>query len=718
MAQGPGPLVQNELQPRELPAAVAAPVDLGPGVSKVGGFLTALGQLGGPLANMLQSVQTKGGDDAEASARHKALTASPQELRAQIASGNYFGMPAERSRIAMNVADAQNRAFDISAQLDAMEKSGGLAGKDPNAVVAELIKPHADAITDPLARKQFDKVMEPTIQRLRLGVQTANIQQDQENKQATLLQTVISRHEQIDRDYPDGKGPDGKPVDLDALHRKAVFDAADYAKNALLMPQEQVEKVMGRAAQHFAYSGDQKTLEALGAYDRGGAPLKSKYGPTWDAWSKQAESASDKKRKDAVNDSYDTLAAEAMRADGDPVTFAARVDAARAKDPQTFPEAKAQQLKDAYAQKAYSVKSAAEKDQAERQETQERLGYIDHGTQALMLGQGYQMPEQTKVLLPDGRTRTYKKADMQDVMYGRAENMLEQQAQKEGWSQDQLASAKIKLYGQNGDVNPRLQNSFNDLIAGAKAGAPTAADAPQRLAQLEFLRKTDPAQFQNMGKGKEQETWLAAYGAAMDFGGDPQRAAAIANQRTFTPGAMERLTPKEKSDKVDEVLKSVGGGWFQSGVAMGPLARAKAAEAVDLQIAAGVPDDKIVGKAQEALNNSHLIVNGVLVRNSIPGVANGAAAKEYLEDAAKYFKAGTPAFKDAPYGLALADAPERPGSYIFVRTDTGERVSNKALTGAAVKDFVLGWRSHDASVKRAKGAAEEAQPIYKPYSSD
>lgn len=710
MANGPGPLVQNDLQPRELPAAVAAPVDLGPGVNRVGSFLSALGQLGGSVSALMGSLQqsTKEADDkAETEARHKALTASPQDLRNEIASGNYFGLPSQRAHIALQVADASNRAFDVSSKLDDMERNGQLAGQDPQQLVSDLIKPHADAITDPLARKQFDKIMGPTIQKLRLGVQTANIQQDQETKQATLLQSITSRQDQINRDYPNGLDHDGKPVDVGDLQRKAVFDAADYAKNNLLMPPDQIEKVMGRAAQHAAYSGDLKTLEAIGAYDRGGAPLKAKYGPTWDAWTQQATNASDRKRKDAVNDSYDGLAAEAMRADGDPVTYAARVDAARAKDPETFPEAKAQQLKDAYAQKAQSIKVAAAKEQAERQETQERLDYVDKGTRALMLGEGYRMPETSQVLLPDGKTRTYKKADTQPLMYQRAEDMLTDQAQREGWPAQKLAEAKIKLYGQNGDVSPLMQQSFHDLFYGAKAGAPSAADAPQRLQQLEFLRQTDPAQFQNLAKGKEQETWVAAYNAAIQFtGGDPQRAANIANQRVFNPGAAERLRPQEMGEKVDAVLKALAPGWTSAGVAMGPLARAKVADAITTQIAAGVPEDQLVAKAQDALRKSHLIVNGVLVRNSIPGVTTGQVAKEYLEDAARYFKENTPAFKDAPYGLAFADAPEKPGAYAIVRTDTGERVSNKAVTGAQVKDFVLGWRDHEHAVNAAEAAAK------------
>ena len=96
-------------------------------------------------------------------------------------------------------------------------------------------------------------------------------------------------------------------------------------------------------------------------------------------------------------------------------------------------------------------------------------------------------------------------------------------------------------------------------------------------------------------------------------------------------------------------------------------------EALQLQLAAGVAEKDLVSKAAEAINANHIVANGMPVHNSIPGVGDANVAKEYLEDAAKFFKMSNPKIKDQPFNVALVDDPAQPGGYIAIRTDQCQR---------------------------------------------
>ncbi len=99
----------------------------------------------------------------------------------------------------------------------------------------------------------------------------------------------------------------------------------------------------------------------------------------------------------------------------------------------------------------------------------------------------------------------------------------------------------------------------------------------------------------------------------------------------------------------------------KEGVLTGPIARAKAADALNIQIAAGVPEKDLVSKAGDSLKATHIVAAGVPVHNSIPGVGDASVAKEYLEDAARFFKRDNAKLKDTDIPVALADDPARPG---------------------------------------------------------
>ena len=149
-----------------------------------------------------------------------------------------------------------------------------------------------------------------------------------------------------------------------------------------------------------------------------------------------------------------------------------------------------------------------------------------------------------------------------------------------------------------------------------------------------------------------------------------------------------------------------GGG---AGVLAGPIARGKAAEAVDLAIAAGVADKDIVGRASESLQRNHLIVNGVPVHNSIPGVGEPSVAAEYLEDGAKFMQQSSHGLKDQPFKVVIGDDPGKPGNYTLYRSDTMERITrpgqpDSSISGGALRDYVLAWRERERKDKEnAKG---------------
>jgi hypothetical protein len=487
-----------------------------------------------------------------------------------------------------------------------------------------------------------------------------------------------------------------------------MYRTADYAKNHLLLPQETVEKINAQVAQHAAQTGNRPLLDALGSYDRGGAPLKDKYGPQWDAWTKQADAASDKKKKETANTSVDTLEAEAMRGGdgGNTEDYFKRVDAARAADPENFTATKVERLKAGWNHTIASQQKSAADALAKQQEAAVERDYVEKGADALTKGNGYALPEQVRFKAADGVDRTFAKKDYQRTMYQRAEEFIGHRAEAEKWTPEQTQLEKVRLYGRNGDVHPIFQQSFTDLFAGSKAGVPPSAEQlPERLGHLEFLRANDPGQYANLAdrNNKQQELWLTSYRAAREFGMDPDRAYNVANQRAFKPESLERLTATELSAKVDDVVKQFG----SVGVLPGMIARAKAADAVSLQVAAGVPDKDIVDRAAESLKRSHLIVNGVPVHNSIPGVRLPMVAAEYIKDAADYFKHNNPALRNAPFGVALADDPAKAGSYIPVRTDTMERLGSASVSGDKLKDYVLQLRETErAQAKKARGEGD------------
>jgi hypothetical protein len=819
-----------------MPNTVAAPIDTyarpNPESNQAAAFLAGLGKLVGPATDALRTFDTEQGDAAEAEARMKALGAKPDDLRKEIEDGNYFGMAHKRAQTALKVMDAQNRVFEVSAQLDGMNQRGELAGADRDGLIHGLIQQHTDALGgDPMAAKTFERGMLPVMRQYGAAILKQNIAQDQEDRSARLYTYLVNLHDQVDREakrpgglagnnpgniedgaFAKGRGgyagartggrfaafnspadgyraandlldtyakqglktpaaiiakwaPAGDgdndpaayaasvakasgldpnaplssdPVarakmlvamtkvehgrtpytvetvtgwlkgvnegtepgaaligaDLEAAHKRAMFNTADFdKKNALFVSPQQFETILGKVAQHFASTGNVAALAAIGSYDRNGASLASKFGPQWDVWTKQAQATADGEAKKAVAGTVDGLEARALKGNEKPEDFYKAVDEARTKDPANFGETRAQHLKDTFnARLAARQRQATEQLSAQQEQAAERE-FVEQGARALTAGHGYMLPSEGRFTAADGKERLYTRKDYSERMYQRAEAVVEEQGKIAGWNPEQVAAAKVHLYGRNGDVAPVYKRSFDDLFASSRAGIQTDPQhLQQRLGQLEFMRTTDPGQYLNMADTRDtkQQTWLAAYRAGRDFGMDPERAYLMANQRVFNPTSSERLTPGAFNEKIDEVLKKFAG----EGILNGPLARAKAADAINIQLAAGVPEKDIATRATDTLKASHIIASGVAVHNSIP-LSDAATAKEYLEDAARFTKAGTPKLKAAPYSIALTDDPVKPGHYTVIRTDTMERLSLNSVSGEALKDYVLKQRRRE-----------------------
>ena len=506
------------------------------------------------------------------------------------------------------------------------------------------------------------------------------------------------------------EGGNTAPDDLTTTHRRAVFETADFAKNALLLSPDQIEKSMATLLQHYSQAGNVAAVDAIGAFDRNGAPLRDRYASQFDTWRKQAEAVSDANRKKEAASRVDTLEAAAINGNMRPEDFNAEVDRQRLQDPVNMGEARAASLKQRFAANLAAKQKAAADALAKQQEASVEREYVEHGARALMDGNGFMVPETGRFTAADGVERTYARKDYMERMFTRSEALIDQQAQRENWTPESTALAKVKLYSTNGAVQPVFQRSFADLFEGSKGGIPPNPQSlSQRLGQLEFLRDNDPASYALLSGGnKQQELWLTAYRAARDFGAEPETAYARANQRVFKPENNERLSASDRQSKIEDVVKAwtssgmLGGGM---GVLAGPIARGKASEAVDLAIAAGVADKDIVSRAAESLQRNHLIVNGVPLHNSIPGVGDPHVAAEYLEDGAKYVKENNPTLKGQPFKIVLGDDPAKPGNYTLYRADTMERITrpgqpDSSISGGALRDYVMAWRERDRMEKK------------------
>ena len=512
----------------------------------------------------------------------------------------------------------------------------------------------------------------------------------------------------------DNAGPDDKA----AYYKSAVFKTADFAKNDLLMSPEAIEGTVTQLAKHYAATGNLTAFDQVGRFDRNGQPLAEKLGPQWDEWRKRAEATSDSEKKKTVASSVDALEAAAVKGDGTAASYNADVDRAFQSDPDNFGAARAERLKASFARGVEARTQAATQALADQQEKATQREFIEHGAERLLSGNGYVLPTEERFTAADGKERVFATKDYRERMFRRGEARIDEQGQRESWDADTILRAKTKLYASNGEgAHPVFQRSFADLFNGSKAGVPADPKTlPQRLGQLEFLRANDPGSFVSLaGKGsstdKMQETWLTAYDAARSYGSEPERAYAIATQRTFSPSGMDRISGTDRQAKIDEVTKRwtekgmFGGGM---GVVPGALARSKASQAVDLAIAAGVADKDITDKAAERLGASHLIVNGVPVHNNLPGISRPEVATEYLKDGVDIYKStlgpGMAHLRDLP--LAFADDPGKQGSYTLIRTDTGERLTrpgqpDSSITGQRLLDYVMQHRNLDSAKTKA-----------------
>jgi hypothetical protein len=686
------PIVSKELQPGEMPNTVASPVSTYERPS-AGGAAEILGALKSFIPQVQQAsvnYDQQKGDEEEAQARRMALTATPEDLRKEIASGNYFGLSHKRATVALQVMDGTNRAFDATQQLAAMEKRGELAGADIASTLQSVIGPHSDALTDPVAVKQFTKAMAPAVQQFKAGVQSANIAKDIATREAELYRYGIGVHDQIASEGGD-----------EATHRRELYKAADYAKQNFLFSNSQVEKVYGQMAQHYAATGNTTALNVLGEFDRNGGRLKDKWGAQWDAYVKQAEAKRDSDRKDNANVEADSLAAEAMQGSGKPDDFYKRVDAARDKDPTYFGEQRAEQIKATFDRTVATKTKAAATSLAKQQEDQAGREYIGIGAEALLNGNGYAIDPQVRFKAADGVDRTYTFKDYQKQMFERAETLIDDRAKQEGWAPIQAELAKTRLYGANGEVRPVFQRSFDSLYAASSAGvAPDGVKLQERLQQLEFLRTQDPNQYAGLAgsgnDGRKQQTWLTSYRAAREFGLEPIEAYDRANQRVFNPGAVERYTQGQLAEKVDEVAKQFASTGFLGMGGIGAysnyLTRKKASDAVDLMIASGVADKDIASKASEELQRNHVIVNGVPVRAAIPGVGDLKARTEYIEDAAKFYAETNPVLKERGIQVAITNDLANEDRYIAVDAKTGTKLSQRGITGMQLREAVMDYR--------------------------
>lgn len=839
--------VQTDLAPTETPNTVASPIDIyqqiaapksapSPGAA----FLEGLGKLAAPATTALQDFDQQAGDKAEADARMAALTAKPEDLRNEIASGNYYGLAHRRAQSALRIMDASNRVFDASSTLDGMKARGELAGPDGDAKARLVIAAHAEGVAgDPLAEKAFTSGMLPVLRRYQTDAYQANVAHEQQNTQAKLIDYMRNRHDAIDANadpagvkgnnpgnieasawaqgregYIGTRGENGRfaffrdaasgyraanslldnyaskgvttpaaiiakwappsdgndvasyvasivkgtgldpnaplpkdtasraafltamtkvehgkapysagqikdwleggtaaPDDLTAAHKRAMFQTADFAKNDLLLSPDAVEKSMATLAQHYAQSGNVAAVDALGAFDRNGSPLRDRYSAQFDTWRKQAEAVSDANKKKETASRIDGLDAAAIQGNMRPEDFNAEVDRQRAKDPMNFGEARAEALKQRFAANLQARQKASADALAKQQEAAVEREYVEHGARALLDGSGYMIPETGRFTAADNVERSYARKDYQERMFQRGEALIDEQAQREKWTPEATALAKVRLYSTNGAVQPTFKRSFGDLFEGSKGGITANPDKlTQRLGQLEFLRDNDAASYALLSGGdKQRETWLTAYRAARDFGADPETAYTRANQRVFKPENQERLGTADRQSKIDDVVKAwAATGWFGGGpgVLSGPLARGKAAEAVDLAVTAGVAGGDIVKRAAESLQRNHLIVNGVPVHNSIPGVGDPAVAAEYLSDGAEYAKQASPILRNQPFKVVLGDDPAKPGNYTLYRADTMERVTRPgspdgSINGSKLRDFVLAWREKERRDKKS-----------------
>ena len=211
MPRNQGGIVQTTLAPTEAPNTVAAPVDTyqqqatskAAATSPGAQFLEGLGKLAAPVTTAIQNYDQQAGDEAEGKAKMAALAATPEELRQEIASGNYFGQPHRRAASALRVMDAQNRVYEASSTLDAMNQKGELAGPEAEGTVKALIAQHAAAVADdPLAQKEFMAGMQPVMRKYTTDVYQANVAQAQQTNKAANLYSVHGRTitTQVDRD--------------------------------------------------------------------------------------------------------------------------------------------------------------------------------------------------------------------------------------------------------------------------------------------------------------------------------------------------------------------------------------------------------------------------------------------------------------------------------------------------------------------------------------
>ena len=463
MPRNQGGFVQTSLAPTEAPNTVAAPIDTyqqasaGKAAASPGAqFLEGLGKLAAPVTTAIQNYDQQAGDEAVAQANLKALTATPESLREEINSGNYFGLAHRRAQSALRVMDASNRVFEASSTLDAMKQRGELAGPDAEGQVKAIIGLHAASVAgDTLAEKQFAAGMTPVMRKYTTDVYQANVERDQTNKAAELYKYMVGHHDQVDRDAASSPAD---PETLAARHKTAMFGSADYAKNHLLLSPKAISGVIRQVAQHFSDTGNKDALAAVGRYDRDGSPLSDQYGPQWDALTKKAEAVSDAAKKKSVNSDVDGLQAQAIKGEALPADFNKAVDDAARKDPENFGAARVEQLKADYQRNANAKATAATKALSSQQEGQYQREFVERGATQLLQGNGYAIPETARFTAADGVERKYTRKDLQTAMYDRAQGMIEERGKQEGWQPEKVTLEKVRAYGRNGDVHPLFAN--------------------------------------------------------------------------------------------------------------------------------------------------------------------------------------------------------------------------------------------------------------------
>ncbi len=234
----------------------------------------------------------------------------------------------------------------------------------------------------------------------------------------------------------------------------------------------------GKVAQHYAATGNVAALAAIGAFDRNGATLASKYGPQWDAWTKQAKAVADGEAKKAVANSVDGLEARAMRGNEKPEDFNRDVDAARAKDPENL-ERLALRAKRTFASNLAQLQKQAPQPQAQQEAAAERE-FIEQGGRALLNGHGYVLPSETRFTAADGKERLYTRKDYQERMHNAPRRSLSPR-----WaSRWTPTTAPPRRSTSERGWAPAYKRSFDDLFAGLVVHASAAPEQlQQRLAQ-------------------------------------------------------------------------------------------------------------------------------------------------------------------------------------------------------------------------------------------